>query len=74
MPEPKLRDTLFTNEFHIRSDLGLVRRAIRENWPMTPEDRVWLWAKITGFRENDNLRIAKAASSVLALIQRNASA
>lgn len=57
--------TLFSDQHHLRSDLHLARRAIRENWPMTPEDRVWIWAKATEIRSKHGGRIAAAAESTL---------
>ena len=57
--------TLFSDPHHLRSDLHLVRRAIRENWPMSPEDRLWIWAKATEIRSTHEGRIAAAAESTL---------
>jgi len=57
--------TLFSDQHHLRSDLHLTRRAIRENWPMTPEDRLWIWAKATEIRSKHEGRIAAAAASTL---------
>ena len=57
--------TLFSDPHHLRSDLRLARRAIRENWPMSPEDRLWIWAKATEIRSTHESRIAAAAESML---------
>jgi len=56
---------LFTDDHRLRSDLHLARRAIRENWPMSPEDRLWLWAKAKVIRSTHDGRIAAAAEFTL---------
>lgn len=61
---------LFADERHIRSDLQLVRRAIRQGWAMTAEDRLWVWSKGEEFSLHPNQRIANAAASMLAEFQR----
>lgn len=63
---PLATGLLFSREGNYRSDLAFVRRAVRDNWPMTPEDRIWLWAKVTEIRANHDGRIAKAADAALA--------
>lgn len=61
---------LFTNIHNVRGDLQLVRRAIREQWPMKPEDRVLLWAKVTEIRSQHEGRVAKAADAILAAFKK----
>jgi hypothetical protein len=63
-------DSLFSRAANYRSDLALVRRAVRENGPMKPEDRVRLWAKVTDIRAKHDGRIAKAADAALAEFQK----
>ena len=67
---PLATGLLFSRKGNYRSDLAFVRRAIRDNWPMTPEDRIWLWAKVTEIRANHDGRIAKAADAALAEFQK----
>ena len=63
---PLATGLLFSREGNYRSDLAFVRRAVRDNWSITPEDRIWLWAKVTEIRANHDGRIAKAADAALA--------
>jgi hypothetical protein len=56
---------LFSQQSNFRSDLALVRRAVREGWPMKPEDYVRLWARVTEIRAHHVGRIAKAADATL---------
>lgn len=61
---------LFSREVNYRSDLSLVRRALRERWPMKPEDCVRLWAKVAEIRAQFDGRIARAAEAALAEFRR----